>query len=44
LEKTQVSQSAITEEMVKLSCTMKEVRDDIDKIKNKMQHLTHMDD
>ena len=44
LEKAQTSQSAITEEMVKLSCTMKQVCDDINKIESKLQHITHTDD
>ena len=43
LEKAQASQSAITEEMAKLSCTVKQVCDDIDKIESKLQHITHTD-
>ena len=44
LEKAQASQSAFTEEIAKLSCIMKQVHDDIDKIESKLQHITHTDD
>ena len=38
LEKTLISQSAITEQIAKLNSTVKQVCDDINKIENKLQH------